>query len=131
MYVGFKTDHHNWQVILLQWGLGRRIRPFTCTCYVHLRQVRRAIGRRSLGQKRDKSGANAKDRLLWAAELLDLAEHLICILETGDRGVVVQFAVTDLKAVGEAVALMKVSMPYQQAHRRTTAVRDVGGKELK
>ena len=47
---------------------------------------------------------DAKDRLLWATELLDLAEHLICILETGDRAVVVQFAVTDLKAVGEAVA---------------------------
>jgi hypothetical protein len=74
---------------------------------------------------------DAKDRLLWAAGLLDLAEHLICILETGDRGVVVQFAVTDLKAVGEAVALTKVSVPYQPAHRRTTAVRDVGAKELK
>jgi hypothetical protein len=72
-----------------------------------------------------------KDRLLWAAELLDLAEHLIGILETGDGREVVQFAVTDLKAVEEAVALMKVPIPYQQAHRRTTAVRDVGFKELK
>lgn len=74
---------------------------------------------------------DAKDRLLWAAELLDLAEYLIGILETGDRGVVVQFAVSDLKAFGDAVAVMKVSMPYQHAHRRTTAVRDVGAKELK
>ena len=74
---------------------------------------------------------DAKDRLLWAAELLDIAEHLIGILETGDKGVVVQFAVTDLKAVEEAVALMKVSTPYRQVHRRTTAVRDVGFKELK
>lgn len=47
---------------------------------------------------------DAKDRLLWAAKLLDPAEHLIGILETSDRGVVVRFAVTDLKAVEEAVA---------------------------
>ena len=90
-----------------------------------------ALGRRFLGQTEKNQVPDAKDRLLWAPELLDLAEYLIGILETGDRGVVVQFAVTDLKAVEEAVALMKVTMPYQQADRRTTAVRDVGFKELK
>jgi hypothetical protein len=58
---------------------------------------------------------DAKDRLLWAAELLDLVEHLICILETSDRRVVVQFAVTDLKAVGEAVALMRIDERLQSA----------------
>jgi hypothetical protein len=54
---------------------------------------------------------DARDCLLQAAELLELAEHLVCILETGDRGVVVRFAVTELKSVGEAVALLNVSMP--------------------
>ena len=68
---------------------------------------------------------NAKDRLLQAAELLDLAERLLCILETSRRGVGVQFAVTELKAVEEAVALLKVSMPDQQPHRRTTAALDI------
>jgi hypothetical protein len=70
------------------------------------------------GKKETNQVPDAKDRLLWAAELLDLAEHLICILESGDRGVVVEFAVTDLKAVGEAMALMKVSMPYQHINKR-------------
>ena len=41
-------------------------------------------------------------------------EHLIGILETGDRVVVVHFAVTDLKAVEEAIGAMKVSMPINK-----------------
>ena len=45
----------------------------------------------------------AKDRLLRAAELLDLAENLIGTLETSDRCVLVRVAVTNLKAVEEAV----------------------------
>lgn len=56
------------------------------------------------GKKEKNQVPDAKDHLLWAAELLDPAEHLVGILETSDRGVVVRFAVTDLKAVEEAVA---------------------------
>jgi len=47
---------------------------------------------------------DGKDRLLLAAELLDLAEHLICALETCDKNTVVQFALTELQGVREAVA---------------------------
>jgi hypothetical protein len=69
---------------------------------------------------------NAKDRLLLAAELLDLAERLLCILETSRRGaVVVQFAVTELNTVEEAMTLLNVFMPDQQPHRRTTAALDI------
>jgi hypothetical protein len=56
---------------------------------------------------------NTKDCLLQAEELLDLAEHLIRILETNRGDVVVQFAVTELNSVGEAGALLNVSMPDQ------------------
>lgn len=37
----------------------------------------------------------------WAAEVLDLAEHLIGMLEADDRDVLAQSAVIALKAVGE------------------------------
>jgi len=67
---------------------------------------------------------DGKDRLLRAAELLDLSEHLICTLGTCDRGMVVRFAMTELQALAEAVALLNISTPYQQAPRRTTAAVD-------
>lgn len=46
--------------------------------------------------------AEAKNRLFMAAELLDLAEHLICVLETSDRDVVVKFGVTELRTIEKA-----------------------------
>jgi hypothetical protein len=52
---------------------------------------------------------DTKDGLLRAAELLDLAEHLICTLETCDRSTVVQFAQCELQAVQDVVALLNVS----------------------
>jgi hypothetical protein len=67
---------------------------------------------------------DGKDRLLQAAQLLDLAEHLICTLGTCDRAIVVQFAVTELQVLGEAVACLDLSTPYQQGPRRTTAAVD-------
>jgi hypothetical protein len=53
---------------------------------------------------------DGKDRLLRAAQLLDLAEHLTCTLGTCDRAIVVQFAVTELQVLGEAVALMTAAV---------------------
>jgi hypothetical protein len=64
-----------------------------------------------LGSKEKNPMPDARDCLLQAAELLELTELLICILETSNRGVVVRFAVTELKALREAVALLNVSMP--------------------
>jgi len=52
---------------------------------------------------------DTKDRLLRAAELLDLAEHLICTLETCDRSTVVQFVQSELQAVQAVVALLNAS----------------------
>jgi len=52
---------------------------------------------------------DVRDRLLRAAELLDLAEHLIGALETCDSSTVVQFAQTELQSVQEVVALLNVS----------------------
>jgi hypothetical protein len=82
-----------------------------------------------LGKKEKTQVPDAKDHLLWAAELLDPAEHLIGILETSDRGVVVCGDRPESGRRGGGA--MKASMPYQQAHRRTTAVRAVGFEELK
>ena len=52
---------------------------------------------------------DVKDRLLRAADLLDLAEHLICALETCDSSTVVQFAPTELQGVQDVVAFLNVS----------------------
>ena len=41
---------------------------------------------------------DTKDRLLRAADLLDLAEHLICTLETCDGSTVVQLVQSEHKA---------------------------------
>jgi hypothetical protein len=52
---------------------------------------------------------DTKDRLLRAAELLDLAEHLICTLETCDGSTVVQFVQSELQSIQDVVALLNVS----------------------
>lgn len=54
---------------------------------------------------------DVKGRLLRAADLLDLAEHLICALETCDSSTVVQFAQAELQGVQEVLALLNVFQP--------------------
>jgi hypothetical protein len=60
---------------------------------------------------------NAKDRLLQATEPARPSRTSALHSETSRRGAVIQLAVTELKALEEAVALLNVSMPDQQPHR--------------